>query len=58
MTDHRRHKIVGSEAHEPRPMAYMRSGRRNHTLSARGVVFLFVLGLAGFLVLAAAMLPR
>lgn len=58
MTDrYRRHRIVGSEADEPRPMAYMRSGRRTSTLSSRGLALVLGLSLIAALALAAAVLP-
>ena len=53
---YRRHKIVGSEAHEPRPMAYMRSGRHKGVLSSRGVAFTLIVAIAAVIVLAATIL--
>jgi hypothetical protein len=53
---YRRHKIVGSEAHEARPMAYMRSGRHKGVLSSRGVAFALFIAIAGVMVLAATIL--
>lgn len=59
MTDRRRrHRIVGSEAGEPRPIAYMRSGRRSSTLSPRGVTLLLAVALIAILIAAAALLQR
>lgn len=52
-----RHNIVGSEADQPRPIAYMRSGRHKGALSGRGVAAVLLLCLVGALALTAAALP-
>lgn len=55
---HRGHHIVGSEADEPRPIAYMRSGRHKSALSSRGVALLLIVALVACLGLAVAVLPQ